>query len=583
MPDGGGVRRVDVSQRADADAQVRVFGLPPRKGEQPADIVRGFLEATTSDEADFRTARLYLTEEASRSWRPASGTTVLADGPVPQMEPQSGERRANSATAVLRGDKIAAVDQGQAYRPEEADYQARVRLTRVDGEWRIDRPPEGLVLGRSDFERIYRSVNTYYYAVPGSREDSGTGGDVLVADPVHLRKRVDKREDLVTSTVKALLKGPSDWLDPVVESKFPEGTELVDETLSMDDSNGLRVRLNQRGSRVTPEQCTQMAAQLYFAVQDLASAQVSQVDLADPGGAQLCVVNRGQADAYAPPGLREPSERQYFLDDQGRMVSLPPGGETPTRAPGPFGDGSIALGTVAVSRTERSAAGVTRDGRSLYVAQIEAGAELGPPRLRSASAGPGGGFSRPGWDARGNLWVVDRDPEQPRLLVLPRGTDEPREVVVPALGDGRIESIRVASDGVRIALVVKRGDRTSLELGRIERTGDGPDKPPLSVNGLRSMTPELEQVESASWAGVSRLVVVGRASGVQQLRYVQTDGSSVNSPPPPGANGVTTVAASEDENKPLLAHSEDGIVRLPPSGGNWQLVTKKGSEPAYPG
>ncbi|MCZ9341544.1 LpqB family beta-propeller domain-containing protein, partial [Streptomyces sp. TRM76130] len=40
-------------------------------------------------------------------------------------------------------------------------------------------------------------------------------------------------------------------------------------------------------------------------------------------------------------------------------------------------------------------------------------------------------------------------------------------------------------------------------------------------------------------------------------------------------------AASEDDRVPLVAYSEDGIVRLP-SGMQWQKVTK-GTAPVYPG
>ncbi|WP_257155713.1 LpqB family beta-propeller domain-containing protein [Streptomyces sp. Ru87] len=580
MPDSGEVRRVDASQPADPDSQVRVFPVPPRKGELPDDIVRGFLEATTSDEADFSTARQYLTEEASENWDPFSKTTVLEDGPVPRMEPVPGDVPGKGAVAVLSGRQRASVDQKQAYKPEDSSYQARVHLTKVRGEWRIDGPPDGLVLGQSDFERIYRSVNNYYFAYPGKGgSDTGTGGDVLVADPVYLRKRVD----LVTSAVETLLRGPGDWLDPVAATKFPRGTKIVDESLSLDDVGGLRVRLNDRGSRVGPLQCNQMASQLLFTVQDIASAQVKQVELADAEGARLCVVTRADAAAYAPAGLKDQHpEQQYFIDAQGRMASLPPGGEEPVRVEGPFGAGGVPLRSIGVARDERTAAAVSQDARKLYVAPLEEGAELGESLLTSEAPRAEDGLTPPSWDGHGDLWIADRDPERSRLLRLEGGTGEPQEVVVPSLGKGRIKSLRVASDGVRIALVVQRNGHASLELGRIEQKADGTGEPRLSVNDLRSVTPQLEDVESASWAGDSRLVVVGQESGVRQLLYVQTDGSVANTPTLPGANGVTAVAASEDEDKPLLADSDDGIVRLP-AGAGWQLVTKQGSAPVYPG
>ncbi|WP_069812010.1 LpqB family beta-propeller domain-containing protein [Streptomyces sp. TP-A0874] len=582
MPDSGGVHRVDASKRADSESQVQVFGVPPRKGEHPSDILRGFLEATTSDEADFDTARQYLTKEAAEQWRPFSQTTVLSDGPVPRLEGTPADWESGTAVAVLSGRQRALVDQKQAYRPQEGVYETRVQLKKESGEWRIDGPPDGLVLGESDFERIYRSVNAYYFARPAPpSEGAGGGQGVLVADPVYLRKRID----LITSSVKALLRGPSSWLDPVADSRFPSGAGLADpeESLSLDDSNSLRVRLDERGANVRPSQCRQMAAQVLFTVQDLASAKVDEVELAREDGSRLCTVPHSAAQVFAPAGLKSRSEQQYFIDEDDRLARLSPGDVAASRVRGPFGDGQTHLKWVGIDRSEQYAAGVSLDSRSLYVAAMQSGAERGPAVLVSGAKREADGLTAPSWDGHGDLWIADRDPERPRLLWLRGGTAQPEEVVVPSLGNGRIEALRVASDGVRIALLVERDGRTSLELGRVERTGETPGKPQLTVNDLRLVTPQLEQVDSASWAGSSRLVVVGReAGGVQQLQYVETDGSASNTPTLPGISGVESVAASEDENKPLIADSEDGIVRLPPDA-NWQLVSKNGSAPVYPG
>ncbi|MGP3952711.1 LpqB family beta-propeller domain-containing protein [Streptomyces sp. 7N604] len=580
MPDSGEVHRVDASQRTDADAQVRVFGVPPRAGEGPNDIVRGFLEAVTSDEADYKTARLYLTRAASKNWQPFSQTTVLEDGPNPSMDSPIRDPEEKTAVAELSGKQIATVDRKQAYKPAEGTYRTTIHLTRVGGEWRIDAPPTGLVLGKSDFDRIYRSVNKYYFAAT-DRDDraSGSQKDVLVADPVYLRRRIDP----LTSTVKALLEGPTSWLENVVDTKFPSSTRLVDSSLSLDDSNALRVRLSSRALHVGQSQCTRMAAQLLYTVQDQASAKISRVELAGKDGSELCVLNPGEAAAYAPAGLRKHAERQYFVDGEHRLASLSDASDEPSRVEGPFGDGTVQLGSVGVDRSERLAAGVSLDGRSLYVAPMSSGAERGGVKLRSRAKSEKDALSAPSWDGNGNLWIADRDPERPRLLRLAAGTDEAQEVEVPSLGGGRIEGLRVSSDGVRIALLITRDGRTSLELGRVERTDAGAGEPPLSVSDLLSVAPQLEHVESASWAGTSRLVVVGREpGGVQQLQYVETDGSSSNTPTLPGISGVEAVAASEDESKPLIAHSDDGIVRLPVDA-NWKLVTEKGKAPVYPG
>ena len=133
-----------------------------------------------------------------------------------------------------------------------------------------------------------------------------------------------------------------------------------------------------------------------------------------------------------------------------------------------------------------------------------------------------------------------------------------------------------------IALIVEKGGERSLYIGRIEREADA-DGTTISIVELRSATPDLEDVTAMSWAGDSNLVVVGRESGgVQQMRYVQVDGSPVPGPAPAALTGVKEIAASEDEGLPLVAYSEDGIVRLP-SGAQWQKVVKDGTAPVYPG
>ena len=86
-----------------------------------------------------------------------------------------------------------------------------------------------------------------------------------------------------------------------------------------------------------------------------------------------------------------------------------------------------------------------------------------------------------------------------------------------------------------------------------------------------------------SWAGDSRLVVVGREQdGVQTMRYVQVDGSTPEAQAPAALTGVKEIAASEDDRLPLVAYSEDGIVRLS-SGAQWQKVDADGTAPVYPG
>ncbi|MEU2426127.1 LpqB family beta-propeller domain-containing protein [Streptomyces sp. NPDC007851] len=580
MPDNGDLRDVESTPRQ--DTQVRVFAMPPQQDASSTEIVQGFLEALTSDDPHFDTARKYLTTAAAKTWRAESQATVLANGPSIQTTGRPTDQDdANSITYMLQGSRVATVDAEQAYSPSDGAYRKTVHLTK-DGksrQWRIDSLPQGVVMGKSDFQRNYTSVNKYYFASDTSTE--GTGQPVAVADPVFLRSRVDP----TTQLVRALLNGPTTWLGPVVRSSFPTGTELKKGVsgLTPDDQNQLTVPLNVKASRIGAAKCTEMATQLLFTLRNL-TPTVDSVALRAVNGAHMCDVNEEQAANTAWRASDKRPEYLYLLDSKHRLVRMATDGTvtSPVAVPGPFGAGTRPLGSVAVARDERTAAGVTGDGRSLYVTSLTSDGSLGAAVLTSHGATAADRLTAPSWDARGDLWVADRDPGKPRLYMLAQGVGQPLAVQVPEL-NGRIQDVRVAADGARIALVVEKDGKQSLLVGRIERTKSD-DQQEVSVLELRSATPGSEEVTAMSWAGDSRLVVVGREQGgVQQTRYVQVDGSTPDGPAPAALTGVLAIAASEDDRVPLVADSQDdGIVRLP-SGDQWQKVVKDGSAPVYPG
>ncbi|MFC5671601.1 LpqB family beta-propeller domain-containing protein [Streptomyces incanus] len=589
MPDNGDLRGVESTPLQ--DAQVRVFAMPPSEDASPTQIVQGFLEALTSDDPDYRTARQYLTAEAADGWQPERSTTVLADGPGTQADPP-GREKTGEVSFTLTGEKVATVDAQQAYASATGPYNKLVHLTQdaKSGQWRIDGVPQGVVMGKSDFQRNYMSVSKYYFAsnTVGTAAD---GPPMAVADPVYVRSHVEPTSQMVRS----LLGGPTSWLDPVVRSSFPAGVALHEDAgpLTADDRGKLTVPLNDKAAGTGIKRCKEMAAQLLFTLRNLSPA-VDEVELrAD--GKQLCSLTQEATGTVADRGSLNSPDYLYFVDEEHRLVRIPAGGDAtqPDPVPGALGEAETKLRSVAVSRDERTAAGVALDGGALYVGSIVPGGSLGESVLGSQGKSEDDRLTAPSWDAQGGLWVADRDPADPRLFLLEEGAGEPLEVRTPGL-DGRIQAVRVAADGVRIALVVAKGDRRSLMIGRIERGGtngrEGPAgpaektgaRPTVTVLQMRPATPELEKVTAMSWTGDSRLVVVGREEGgVEQMRYVEVDGSIPEVPQPAALTGVESVTASADEQMPLMAHSVDGIVRLP-SGAQWQKVTE-GTAPVYPG
>lgn len=579
MPEGGEVRKAD-GETAGADAQVQVYGIPPQPGDSPSEIVSGFLEATTSGEPDFDTAKKYLATSFRKQWNPLAKITVLSD-PHSQVGADT-DPDATTATVDVDGHMAATVDAKRAYEPARGDFRTEVHLVKQRGQWRIDKLDDGLVLSASDFKRIYHSVNLYYFADLGADAHRTDGGprQTLVADPVYLRQQLP---DALASTVAALLGGPTKWLAPAVASAAPPGTALFSrqqgESVTLDDSQSLKVRLNKAADRLHGEQCARLAAQLFATVQGQASVRLKSAEVLRADGSTACEQSSSQAQSYGPGNLVGASAERYFIGAEHQLFELPDGGTKASPVVGGFGLKSADLGSAAVRRDERMAAGVKRDGRHLLVGPLDGG-ELQTSALLSGAKDPKNGLSAPSWDGFGDLWVADRNPAVSKLYVLPDGTGDPVEVAVPQL-DGRIDSLRVASDGIRIVLVVERGGIPTLQLGRIERGGT-PTQPSFNVQGLRDLTTG-ESVTSASWAGPSRLVVLGSdaGSGGQQIQYVSTDGSST--PAQLGSIGeAVSVAASENPGRPLLA-SYGGSVYWLPADSNWKRVTPKGDSPVYPG
>ncbi|MDJ0383049.1 LpqB family beta-propeller domain-containing protein [Streptomyces sp. G-G2] len=579
MPTHGEVTEVQASQGV--DSQVRVFGVPPADKASPPEIVDGFLEAMTSDDPQLETARKYLTEDAAKSWKPASSITVLSGG-ITRVSVQ-GDKDADGHRFKVTGKRLATVDERSAYQPDTggARYEEFIQLVHdKNKQWRIASPPGGLVLSESDFQRIFRPVNKYYFA-------DGT----LVADPVYVRQRTDPdtRMDPLTQTVRSLLAGPSKWLGPVVNSNFPTGTELRGGTKSLtyDSQSTLRVPLNEKADNVAHPQCQKMATQLFYTVRDMTTSRLDRVELLRSDGSSLCAVTEAAAAAIAN---RAPAPRyQYYVDKDRRLVRMSLAVEKEDQqdpaepVPGPLSatanGGGLKVGSAAVTYDEHRAAVVSEDGRALHVVSLTTAGALPPPVLTSKA----GKLTAPSWDARGDLWIADQDPQNPALWRVPGGTGTPQKVDVAGLDSGQIGQLRVSSDGVRIALLVTKDNRRNLYIGRIERPEDKVDAAAVSVRELRSAAPQMETVTAMSWAPRGRLLVVGRESGgVVQARYMLADGSMVAASLP-GATGLMGVAASEDEKKPVVGYSdEDGIVWLPP-GAQWRTAASGGRGPVYPG
>jgi hypothetical protein len=234
-----------------------------------------------------------------------------------------------------------------------------------------------------------------------------------------------------------------------------------------------------------------------------------------------------------------------------------------------MGSGKPALRLPAISLDGVQAAGVTDAGRSLVTGRLGDDGVFGE-RLRGTQ------LSAPSWDVSGNLWVVDAPVG--RVLMIPDGARAPVAVKVPKLPAGRVTAVRVARDGVRVALVAGTGAQARLYVGSIARGRAG--SPTAAVDGLTEILPQLRSVLSVAWSDATTLTVLG-ALGGGQVAPILTDTDGYDVAPVEPETGLVSVAAAPPQ-RPLLAGTGTGRIAQYTAGRGW-VDLGPGADPAYPG
>jgi hypothetical protein len=551
LPTSGPVRAGRDLQVDRDDIGVRVIGQPPVPGARPQDIVRGFLQAGADFVNDHAIARLYLAPAARQQWKPNIGTAVYdrSEGPF-SVEPTGDGRVALVAAQVARID-----GQGHYTRtPSGTRLTRSFPMTRVDGEWRIAALDNGLVLTRSDVQETFRQLNLYFLA-PSRR--------VLVPDTVFL----PAVPGLSTALVSRLLAGPTEELASATTTGFPRGSSLAVSSVPLRDGIA-QVNLDASVGRADDDARALMSAQLVWTLKQLPEFRglqisIEGVDLGVPG--QDEVQSSDAWSAYDPAGL--PQAAVAYAVRAGQLGSIVDGQFTPLA--GPAGDARLGLQQPAVSLDAAQVAGLTNEGASLVAGRL-AGADPLRARLQGAA------LSTPSWDATGSLWVVDAPVG--RVWMIPDGTREPVAVKVPKVPAGRITALRVARDGVRVAVVAGTGSQARLYVGSIVRGRSG--APTAGLVGLTEVLPELRSVRDVSWADATTLAVLGSQGGGQVEPFMtDTDGYEVV-PVEPQA-GLVSIAAAPPA-RPLLAALENGRIAQYTPGRGW-VDLGPGASPAYPG
>ncbi len=553
VPDGGRMTSATIAAKGgQQNVFVQLIPPPPQPGWSPDLIVSGFLLASASFAGDHVIARKYLTPKAARSWHPGSSVTEFADTPTPTTTAV----RQNMVTFQVKGKKLGTISangQFKAAEPGTSPVGGSFKVIRVAGKWRIASAPHQLLLSRRDVDRAFRARDLYFFDPSIS---------VLVPDPVYVPAE-STSADLVTHLVAALWQGPQGWLAGGTRTAFPPGTRVLG--TSVDGSTAI-VNLGGRAAMAGPQQREQMATQLLQTLASVGPAPSVQSVVFEINGKPL----RVSCATGEPPALRlsqcqgpvqpRSGSRVYYIDGKGRVATLS-GFRSDTPVRGAAGTGELPFDQIAVSPDERSVAGVS--GGVLYTGRLDGSLSqrLTASRLTTLS-----------WDSAGGLWVAGRSGNRTRVWRLDRGM-RPIDVRLPQM-PGPVTAMRVAPDGVRVAIITGSGAASRLWLAAIDQSRAALGEPvPIGT--------DISAFSGLTWYDIGNVIVLSKPASGPVLYEVPVDGRQSRQI----ATDAGAVSISATQGGKLLVTRDDGtIMQLPnPAGSIWRPAGARGRSPVYPG
>jgi len=556
----------------------------PQPGWNPEDVVKNFLLASAIRANDFQVARQYLTKAANRAWRPRTRVTILTTEPRETLLQPHVPGPGTNPTVLVAGQEQAILNDTGQYipapggKPKDQPTE-EFALQKVNGVYKIDQliPPGGhsnvsheLLLTNDLFQLEYTPRNLYYY---------GRNWNLL---PYPVFVPIQGKDPPVT-LIDDLIHGPNGWLQGAAQSAFPRGSHLVPPIQVFPGPSGGRTAVVNIAvpRHVQDGQESRMATQLvatltspvyspplFRAVKIKFNGRPWQSS-GHPGSA----LGLSVSERYIP---HLPANAQaYYLAQGGVLRSLSSGsdrGAVVTRGPGAA---QVSLTKIAVSPGGGRLAGLAGPANTVYTGALVTGPGHRQSVEQLQAQLHGTSFSSLSWDNSDDLWVVGATGHQQVVRVLITGQGPGVRVQLPDLG-GPVTSLRVAPDGVRVAMIVGEGTSAHLVLAAAIRDPAGG----FLLKPAPLLFPTLPPVSALTWYDEDHLLVITGSGEASQYWEVPVDGYNPTSfmklP------GLTTVTAAGPGHPIYLGLANGGLERA--AGLNQPLVPiTPGQAIIYPG
>ncbi|HUZ51712.1 MAG TPA: LpqB family beta-propeller domain-containing protein [Streptosporangiaceae bacterium] len=601
LPTSGTVQIGSLQGSGDlAQPGVQVVPVPPGRTWDQIDIVNGFLAASASFDDNYAVARKYLTPGLSRWWRPGVAATVIDSPQVSPEQPPRGLVTSGppSARVSVTGRHFAELQTGGPHQagsivasPGSSTYH--FSLVQKAGVWRIDgitignepAKPSLLVLTSTDFERDYQARNLYFYR-------PGPAANTLVPDPVYVPQLPGNGglKILVNTLLqpRAATTGSwppaSSWLYEAATTAFPGGTELI----SADIIGGIKavVKLGGTAVRSSPSQRLRMAAQLWWSLTyspygTQAGSQIRSVVL--KVGHQSLQPTPAEFTKWVPRAVAAPLYYQLPGGPAGPAAAIlraSPSQQVSVSLPKALGGEPFTAMAVSTPPTGFAVLAGCR-GKDVYLMPQSHAGEIVTKRL------PAGECTSLSWDNFGNLWVAATKGVYEISALPSAGLIT---IQIPPLPPTAVfQSVRVAPDGVRVAMIVRYGSSTRILIAAISKN---PSFTYLAqTQQMLRVGSDVMNPVALTWLDPDHLLVLDRTAGKTEIYQVPlSSGASTEIATP---RGVTSLAASWPYGQ-LYPQVVVGIAptrttpgqiemsKTSPLNPDWQPVVK-GITPVFPG
>jgi hypothetical protein len=581
VPSAGPVLPYPIAQQTSGqNAQnLQEIAAGPRTNWTPNDIVSGFLTAAAAI-GDQQEARAYLAPSESK-WNPSWTAVVYKAGPyvqnpvyqpLPTRSPAAGKSAAKGgkqtpqrATVVVDGNASASLSGYGSYAVASSSAPVppqTFQLVKIAGQWRISSAPPALLLTQGQFADDYELRNLYFF---------DPNNQYLVPDPVYVPLQATTTS-LINGLVKDLIAPPKDWLAEATQTAFPTGTKispggvtLSGNTAAVDLGGAIATAPNQKNL------LAQVSAQLLWTLvgSGQGASQVQSVELLVngqlkyPGNSQGNPVQRQSEANYGP--ATGASGTFYYIDSAGYLCSR---------------DG-VAGKQVQIAKvgTGYSQIAVSPDGK--YLAGLRNGSlylgSVGGPLVKRQ----GSGYATISWDPTDNLWTMNGGQILAFRANVSADSPEARPITayVPPPQGGQITAVRIAPDGVRVALIINSDE---LAFGAIVwQQGARPglagavriDLSPFNVSDFVNAG-----FTAVTWYGADDVITLG-APGATLTEYPVNGGTSTSQYLDQPVDSITASYGHD-----LIAGVAKGdMLWAPTLTGAWVPVTGKGVSPTYPG